>query len=225
MTFDGPHLDDYQNVASLNRAFLRVLRREGLNNKRPRSLPQEPAERIAALNDNQLQRLSELPFLLIGFREQDDQYWDRLLADEPRRDLFAATASEDMRDVLSASIAFIWQMARQNPYALRLICGSTLYWSERIAEQKLVRLVATVCSHTDLPELRNICDVYMWRKLLIDGISRNRVVRRSAHLSALQTVLTRQVTAERMPRSRAARNIQGPGSSNTPLARTKGGGV
>lgn len=210
-------------MASLNRAFLQVLRREGAKTISALSPTPEIAERIAALSDHQLHHLSELPFLLIAFREQDDQYWDRLLAEEPRRDLFVTKMSEDMRSVLTASIAFIWQLARQNPYALRLICGSTLYWSERIAEQKLIRLVEITGMNGELPELRNLRDLHMWRKLLIDGVSENQVIRRAAHMSALQTVLTRQVVADRMPWSRAARSLHGSGSSNPPLTRTTGG--
>lgn len=205
MAFDGPQADDYENVASLNRAFLTVLRCDARSRHGLLPVSTEVLERIAELTEMQVERLAAAPFLLLSFREQDDRYWDRVLADNNDRDLFSSTGCDDLDTVVSAGLGFVWQLARQNPYVLRLFCGSSLYWCERIAEQTFFRLLDSVAAQGGVPELRHAENRELWSKLLNQGVSVRAGVRTAAHLSALQTILTRPAKLRQPAWARAAR--------------------
>jgi hypothetical protein len=199
MAFDGPAPVDYRNVRALNHAYLSLLQ---ANHRARRSLLRlSPAlcRRITSLTRHQVDRLSATPFLLLSFRERDDDLWSQILADESGSDLFTRPVADDFDRLQSAGLGFVWQLARQNPYTLRLTCGATLHWCEQIAERTFFGLLAAVAPHADLLELRRANDDDLWSKLLVDGVSRERVVRTAAHVSALQTVLTRP--AGNVPRS------------------------
>ncbi len=213
MAFDGPQAADYENVASLNRAYLSVLRRDARSHLGLAHLSTELFGRLTELTERQIEYLSAAPFLLLSFREQDDRYWNKVLGDATDRDLFSVSACDDLDTVVSAGLGFVWQLARQNPYALRLFCGASLYWCERIAEQTFFHLLASVASQGSVPELRNAHDQGLWRKLLDHGVSRRVAIRKAAHLSALQTVLTRPGNPRQPNWARAARASGGPGLS------------
>jgi hypothetical protein len=108
--------------------------------------------------------------------------------------------------VVSAGLGFVWQLARQNPYALRLFCGASLYWCERIAEQTFYQLLTAVSAHGRVAELRNAYDHELWGKLLDQGINSRSAIRKAAHMSALQTILTRPANQRRHVWARAARS-------------------
>jgi hypothetical protein len=199
MAFDGPAPVDYRNVRALNHAYLSLLQ---ANRRARRSLLKlSPAlcRRITSLTRHQVDRLSATPFLLLSFRERDDDLWSQILADESGRDLFARPVADDFDRLQSAGLGFVWQLARQNPYTLRLTCGATLHWCEQIAELTFFGLLAAVAPHADLLELRRADDDGLWSKLLVNGVSRETVVRTAAHVTALQTVLTRP--AANVPRT------------------------
>lgn len=199
MAFDGPAPVDYQNVRALNSAFLTMLQ---ANRRARRSLTQLSSpltRRITSLTRHQVDRLSAAPFLLLSFRERDDRLWTQILSADSGRDLFTRPVADDFDRLQSAGLGFVWQLARQNPYTLRLICGASLHWCEEIAERTFFGLLAAVAPHNDLLELRRGSDDELWTKLLDNGVSRDTDVRTSAHVSALQTILTRP--ADRMPRS------------------------
>jgi hypothetical protein len=206
MAFDGPQAADYENVASLNRAFLTVLRCDARSRQGMLPVATEVLDRITELTDRQVERLAAAPFLLLSFREHDDRYWDRVLADNNDRDLFSSTGCDDLDIVVSAGLGFVWQLARQNPYVLRLFCGSSLYWCERIAELTFFRLLASVAAQGSAPVLRHAENRELWSKLLDQGVSVRAGIRTAAQLSALQTILTRS-TKQRPPAwARAARS-------------------
>ena len=206
MTFNGPQPADYDNVASLNRAYLSVLGRDSRSHSGLAHLSTDLYGRLTELTESQIERLSAAPFLLLSFREQDDRYWNKVLDDSGGRDLFAVSACEELDTVVSAGLGFVWQLARQNPYTLRLFCGASLYWCERIAEQTFFRLLASVASQGSVPELRNAHDQKLWTKLLDHGVSRCTPIRHAAHLSAMQTVLTRPENPRQPKWARAARS-------------------
>jgi hypothetical protein len=205
MAFDGPQAADYENVASLNRAFLTVLRRDARSRQGMGPVSAELLERITELTDMQVERLAAAPFLLLSFREQDDRYWDRVLANNNDRDLFSSTGCDDLDTVVSAGLGFVWQLARQNPYVLRLFCGSSLYWCERIAELTFFHLLASVAAQGSVPQLRHAENHELWSKLLDQGVSVRADIRTAAQLSALQTILTRPTRERQTEWARAAR--------------------
>jgi hypothetical protein len=155
MAFDGPALVDYRNVGALNRAYLSLLQ---ANRRAQRSLLKLPAalsRRMTSLTRHQVDRLSATPFLLLSLRERDDELWARILSDDHGHDLFTRPVADDLDRLQSAALGFAWQVARQNPYTLRLVCGATLHWCEQIAERTLFGLLAAAAPHSDLLELRN----------------------------------------------------------------------
>ena len=212
MRFEGPELRDYDNVISLNAAYLAALRNgceAGLE------CAAEPLRaRLADLGDRQAARLAETPFLLFSFRESDDGYWDNLLCDAVPGDLFQRVPTPDLAMLTSAALGFVWQLANRNPYALRLFCGATLYWCERIGELTFYRLLNALRCAGDVPVLRLASNQGLWRKLLEQGTSRDTRLRQAAQFAALQTVLTDPPDAGRVtPLRLAARRSTAPGLS------------
>lgn len=188
----GASADDYDNVYSLNRGFLASLRRDPGARTCLRSLPRRYAERLAALSEREALRLAKTPFLLMSFRERDDRFWEPVFADPGNRDLFAPAApTEDVVSrLIAAGLGFVWQLARYNPYAARLICGASLHWCEQLTERTFLHVLALAAMQRDLLTIRAPDDPELWDKLLDNGVSGESNVRRAAHISALQCVLT-----------------------------------
>lgn len=191
MAFEGPASIDYRNVSALNRAYLSLLQADRRARDSLVSLAPALVRRITSLTPAQIERLAATPFLLLSFREQDDKLWGGIFADDGERDLFASSLAEEHDRLRSAGLGFVWQLARQNPYTLRLICGASLHWCEQLAERTVFDLLAAAAPHTDLLQLRRAGDAELWRKLLDAGVRRERDVRTAAHISALQAILTR----------------------------------
>ncbi len=211
MAFNGPLAVDYRNVAALNLAYLSLLQGKRDAGASLRELCGAQRRRITALTRRQAQRLSATPFLLFSLRERDDHFWDRILADGDDGDLLVEPLASDLDRLRSAGLGFVWQLARQNPYTLRLTCGASLHWCERIAERTFFGLLAAASPHPDLLVIRRGEDHELWQKLLVDGISRDAAVRRAAHMGALQTVLTRTATSMPQNWSVAACKTRQPG--------------
>ena len=195
MAFDGPAPVDYRNISALNRAYLSLLQSSRRARRSLNQLSPPLCRRITSLTRHQVDRLSATPFLLLSFRERDDKLWDQILSDQGGRDLFTRPVADDLDRLQSAGLGFVWQLARQNPYTLRLTCGATLHWCEQIAERTFFGLLAAVAPHPDLLELRRGNDDELWQKLLNNGVSRETEVRTAAHVSALQTLLTRPASS------------------------------
>jgi len=211
MAFEGPETTDYRNVVSLNRAYLTLLQRDLRCRQGLRQLSTRLGEKISNLSKRQIERLAATPFLLLSFRESNDHYWSKVLDRKKGGDLFTSSGSDDLDNLVSAGLGFIWQLARQNPYALRLICGASLHWCEEIAEQTFFRLLVSVAAHGDVLQLRAAHDHELWRKLLDDGVNSERMICRAAHVSALQTVLTQSQHQKRQTWALAARSMNSPG--------------
>lgn len=199
MEFRGPGAADFENVQSLNRAFLKLLKHEPDTRKCLLGLPPALAACLASLSHSEAERLSGTPFLLLSFRERDDEFWEGIFADVSRRDLFAVpeTPSDELGRLISAGLGFVWQLARQNPFAARLVCGASLHWCEQLTERTFFQVLATAGARADVLILRCANDAGLWAKLLASGISREKQVRRAAHISALQSVLTRASMPDR----------------------------
>ena len=192
MEFQGPSATDYANVTSLNRAFLALLGRGAPACPCLDELPPPLAEKLVGLTGNQADRLAATPFLLMSFRERDDRFWERAFAAALPGDLFAPPApSDELASLVSAGLGFAWQLSKQNAYAARLICGASLHWCEQLAELTFMQLLSIAARRDEVLTLRCASDADLWTKLLLSGTSREQQVRRAAHISALQTVLTR----------------------------------
>lgn len=192
MQYPGPQLVDFDDVNALNRAFLTLLRRDSNAQQHLRGLRGDLAKHLLCLTPGQTERLATVPFLLFSLRERDRRFWDEVHAGEPRRDLFSdKSMTIQTSRLVAAGLGFIWQLARKNPYALRLICGASVHWCERLADQPLVRVLERATARDDVLTLRSAVDVNVWHKLLNGGVSRQERLRVAAQLSALHMMLTR----------------------------------
>jgi len=210
MAFSGPELSDFENVLALNAAWLELLQTDNRLRAGLSGLPERLGDRITNLSKQQIGRLAATPFLLFTFREGDDRYWTCILAENPERDMFRANDVDEVDTLISASMGFIWQLARRNSYALRLICGGTLHWTERIAEQTFLHLLNAVRSTADVPCVRFAENPELWQKLLDGGVSRQALVRHAAQMSAFQAVLTDPPDRQAERLSLAARSTRAP---------------
>jgi hypothetical protein len=210
--FRGPGATDFENVHSLNRAFLKLLKHDPDAGKCLQGLPPTLAGCLSSLTDGEAERLSVTPFLLLSFRERDDEFWEGIFAEVAHRDLFALQKqpSDDFGRLIAAGLGFVWQLARQNPFAARLVCGASLYWCEQLTERTFFRVLATAGARADVLTLRCATDAGLWAKLLASGVSREKQVRRAAHISALQSVLTRSSMPDRKRWAAAACAVKVP---------------
>lgn len=193
MEFQGPEPADLANVNALNRAFLDWLRVTGPAESLQSGLPPDIHVALAGLDRRQLERLARVPFLLMSLREYDDTRWRSLFADRRSMDLLRALqpADEEAARLIAAGLGFLWQLAKRNPYAARLVSGANLNWCEQLADCTLMELYTRVAEENSLLEPRMTDSPELWNKLLTAGVSARRDVRIAARVSALQTVLTR----------------------------------
>jgi len=204
MDFSGPEPADFANVESLNHAFLRFVRRSSCGRYQRQQLPQKIQRLVEGLTDLQIERLSAAPFLLLSLRERDELYWQALLNDEPNGDLLVAVDSDpESRQLAAAGLAFLWALAKRNPYATRLVSGATLNWCELLTDYTMLQLLQQTIGRRDLLQPRFPGNEQFWNKLLGPGLSSEQDVRGAAHLTALQSVLTED-PATRYRATRAA---------------------
>ena len=185
MEYEGLTRDDLANIHALNRSFLKAISGSAA----------EAFGEIARrrLTDSQLSRLAGVPFLLFSFREHDNEYWQRVLADSPQLDLIDSgnPPDENIAQLQVAGLGFLWQLVRRNPYAARIVSGASVSWCERIAGLTLVSLLQSAAPRGDLLRMRFPDEETVWRRLLKDGISSKHQTRLASHYSALQALLTR----------------------------------
>ncbi|MGI9221814.1 MAG: hypothetical protein ACR2QS_12355 [Woeseiaceae bacterium] len=190
MEFSGPEAADLADVRALNTAFLDYLC--GPLGRRLRDeLPAGLGLAVRELSERQIQRLSTVPFLLMSCQEQDDEYWQAPTNAQSVRDLFAPTSvdTDPISQITSATLGFLWQLARKNAYAVRMVCGASPGWCEQLVAYSLLDVLQRTASDPQLlvPRLAN--EKLFWHRLLGAGLNSNAEVRRAAHLSALQAVL------------------------------------
>ena len=207
MSFDGPVDRDFDNVASLNSAWLTMLGSERTLLRGLDACPGPMQQRLIDLTRSEIRRLAETPFLLFSFRERDDRYWDEILERKSEPGLFRSSGSEPVDTLVAAALGFVWQLANRNPYSLRLICGATLYWCERIGELTFFGLLDAVRNAGDVPLLRHGHHDSLWQKLLHEGVSADDETRRAAQMAALQSVLTDPLPGPAMTWRTAARSV------------------
>jgi hypothetical protein len=188
MTYDGPTQSDYANVTALNREFLRLLRLQPEHFR----LSKEQQDALLSFGRQQAERLAATPFLLFTIAEDDDLAWTELCRGDPNTDLFrnGGQHSAGIRNLLGTTVSFLWQLAQQNPYAIRLISGAGAAWCELVTAMTCFELVTLARQRGDLLALRQAGSADIWSKLLHDGVRPEREVRESAHIAVLQTLLT-----------------------------------
>lgn len=196
MEFSGPEQSDLVDVRAINLAFLTVLG-SGAGERLRRSLPPNLQPAAEALSAVQVQRLATVPFLLVSLNETDEDYWSEIARGRPVRDLFTPShnAADPICRIATAAVGFLWQLARRNPYAARVVSGATLNWCEQLAEQALLHVLECVVDDYRILVPRLAQDEVFWHRLFGAGVSSSNAVRRAAHLSALQAVLTKASAA------------------------------
>jgi len=191
MDFNGLEPTDLVDVRCINVEFLEYLaaaQGETLRHELPLRL--RPV--VAALTGRQIQRLADVPFLLLTLHETDAAYWSRILEELPAHDLFAPghAALDPLGRIAAAALGFQWQLARKNLYAARLIGGGSLGWCEQLASCTLLRVLQCAAEQPGLMAPRLATHEVFWTRLLGAGLSSTTEVRRAAHLSALQIMLS-----------------------------------
>ncbi len=189
--YPGPGFDDYANVLALNTAFIKA---------------------SVEMKSPQRGRLAATPFLLFSFREHDLDWWDDALLELRQRDLMAPAELEnpELRHIQTAALGFLWQLARRNPYAARIISGASNAWCDRITDLPLVILLDRVGARGDLMQSRLGDPATIGERLLGDCTSSRRSVRRSSQLTALQSLLTGTSSDSYAQLPAAACNMSGP---------------
>lgn len=176
MEYEGLTRDDLANVRALNRAWLK--------------LENSDREHPARLSGGRLERLAAAPFLLFSFRERDEQWW-QCLFDDRQQDLLdeRPALTGEMHALQAAGLAFLWNLARRNPYAARVVCGAALSWCEQIASRTLLEVV-DCAAQRDMLEPRFAYASPMHRRLLGQGSGALRQARMFTQIGALQAMLT-----------------------------------
>lgn len=190
MEYSGPDAADLADVRALNAAFLDYLC--GPLGRRLRGeFPEDLRPALKEMSERQARRLSTIPFLLMSCQEQDDAYWQAPINTQSVRDLFAPTSvdTDPISQIASATLGFLWQLARKNPYAVRMVCGASQGWCDQLVACSLLEVLQRTASDPQLLTPRLANEKLFWHRLLGAGLSSNAEVRRAAHLSALQIVL------------------------------------
>ena len=235
--FHGPETADLANVASLNAAFMALLRRhEGLPGSSTSNVA-ELARRLQALPVARAERLAECPFLLFAFDESRLQAWQHLFdgQDDGDTDMIdqLQRPPQSVLQMTAAGLGFLWELSRRNPYAARLVSGASLNWCEQIADCSPVHIMRFVVREPYVLALRMATKRAFWSKLLGAGTSEEGEIRGAAQLSALQFILTRpaedhyarlQTAACRMtvPATRVAERGSSPAASQEQNRSLKG---
>ena len=189
--YPGPRPDDYANVLALNTAYLKA---------------------TSALKGPQRGRLAATPFLLFSLREADLTWWQAAMAETSQQDMLDGDELDDpnLIKIQTAALSFLWQLARRDAHAARLVSGATIAWCELVTATPLLILLDKAAARSDLLQCRLAASDDTAKRLLAKGTSGSASLRRSSQLSALQTLLT-HTSAEpyrRLPS--AACNMSGP---------------
>jgi len=202
MEFHGPAGTDLENVTALNERYLELRRRQ-------------PGDPLAGLGQAARQRLAASPFLLFSLREHEAARWERLLADGVQLELHGSNADGQAadRELRVAAVSVLWQLARRNPFAARLVTGAPPAWCARLAATMLVSLITRVSDARDLLTPRFPDTDPIWLRLLEATGSPDRDRQRAVRIAALQDILTRGATPDRARLAAAACRMRPPSAT------------
>jgi len=205
MDFPGPEVADLANVYTLNLGFLELLRTHDGSLAGANTAAEGVLANLTALSIARADRVAQSPFLLFALAEAEDRRWAILFDGNEQHDLIDEMhrPADAAALLAAATLGFLWELARRNPYAARLVSGASLGWCEQLADSAPLRLFQFAARESNLLAPRLATHALFWEKLLGAGTSNESEVRRSAQLCALQTVLTRN-SGERYRPLRAA---------------------
>ena len=185
MDFQGPDVADLDNVYGLNRAYLDALSRPLAVAPGAPSGTASIIEKLTALSVRKSTCLSQCPFLIYSFPEAADRRWARLFSDAAQPGLFDGTSlsPECVGGLAPATLGFLWELAKRNPYATRLVSGASLDWCERLADSSPVRVFRFATYEPGLLSPRLPTHREFWSKLLGAGTSNDKEIRHSAQLT------------------------------------------
>ena len=191
MDYEGLEPADLANVEALNRAFLLWLRDPSKRTIRDAEVA-SLARRLSTLNECEIARLSRTPFLLMSIQDRDERRWRAVFENRCSADLFDGSCRPGRQEssILMATLGFLWSMARRNPYAARLVSGTSLEWCDQLAGRPVMEVFEHAAQFSP-PVPRRADDSDFWRKLIDAGTSIRKDVRLAARISALHTTITR----------------------------------
>jgi hypothetical protein len=206
MHYHGPDSADLMNVFVLNDAFIAWQRTRPLDEPRDHSLAPEIRARLGDLGPEQRERLARTPFLLMSLAEDDEARWQSLFAEQGTRELLRCLQVRDeaASALIAAGLGFLWQLARRNPYATRLVSGASLNWCEQLSARTLMDLLSRTLEDPLLLSPRMAENTDLWNRLLTAGVSNRRHIRIAARVSAMQTILTQPPAGAYRPLAAAA---------------------
>lgn len=188
--YPGPRPDDYANVLALNTAYL---------------------EATALLKGPQRGRLAATPFLLFSLRETELDWWQWVMSETSQQDILDVELDDPvLLKIQTAALSFLWQLARRDAHAARLVSGATIAWCELISASPLLILLDKAAPRADLLRCRLAASDDAAKRLLAKGSSGSVCLRRSSQLSALQALLTHSAAEPYRRLPSAACNMSGP---------------
>ena len=201
MDYHGPDREDLANVYALNQAFMEALLRGPHRDGEEARLANE----LRSLGHLRRTRIANCPFLLFSLTDVYLSERESEAAHGGQQDLLRDREPEIPTHprLVTAALGFLWQLARRNAYAVRLITGAPLHWCESLAACTLIGLLELGVREPQILSVVRPGDSRFWNKLLVAGTSDNPGVRQAARLSALQTVLTASAS-EKLQRLPAA---------------------
>ena len=103
----------------------------------------------------------------------------------------AAGRAGDERELARLALSFLWQLARANPFAARIVSGTPARWCEELAALSIVRLIetATTCDVELRPRLTSVPG--FWRDLLGSTGPRPALRRETIGVAGLQLIMSR----------------------------------
>ena len=212
MLYQGPSIDDLDDIHALNRRFLETLPKAGYSDCGGLS-----HRRLSA---SQQTHLGRAPFLLFSFREGESDYWEHVLSDDAQLKLLPSERPLNAmtRELQVAGLSFLWHLSRSNPYAVRIVSGAPQSWCEQVAALPVATFLHRTAERADMlvPRFRDQADV--WQRLLKSGVSPNAKLRAMSHQSAFQAMVTRAdpvnpATSQKQLQVAAAR-LPSPGQKN-----------
>ncbi len=186
MQFEGLNDATLANAPALNRGFIEL----AASKSAPAGVPEDLAERLAALTGQQRERLARAPFLLFTLDSYDLDGWRRAAQSAPRPDLFRQAPSDAESRLAVATLGVVWALARSNRYAARYLAGAGVAWCDHVANRPLPELIASLEGFETLVVVRFAGQPGFWRRLIAASGDARQFVRRAARLSALQRALT-----------------------------------
>lgn len=130
-------------------------------------------------------QLSRCPFLLFRIDATPAQ---AAVADAG---LARGDATRFERELARIALSFLWQLARANPFAARVVSGTPAHWCEGLASLTIVRLIetATTCDIEVRPRLAAVPG--FWCDLLGASGARPPMRRRTIGIAGLQLIMSK----------------------------------